>query len=277
MNAPTPPEPAWSEPDLVNPHAAADKASRVQRMFAAIAPSYDLNNRLHSMWRDQAWRRKAVRIANPGPADAVLDVACGTGDLTIAFARRLAALGNAGQPRPAPGQVLGIDFTYEMLPIAAAKTARAQMPAGAVRFATGDAMRLPLADASVDVVSIAFGIRNVADSAAAMREFHRVLRPGGRLIVLEFSIPASAPLKAGYMFYFKHVMPRTAALIARDRSGAYRYLPQSVSTFIDRPGMVRLYEQAGFEQIALEPLTFGIAVCYRGVKKTQESQEVQEA
>lgn len=245
------PPTAWSDADLEsNPHAAADKARRVERMFSAIAGSYDLNNRLHSLGRDRAWRRSAVRMADVQPGDVVLDVACGTGDLSMAFAEAGAA------------RVVGVDFTFEMLRHAQVKAA------GDARltYAAGDAMRLPVADASVDIVSIAFGIRNVADPAAAVAEFHRVLRPGGRLIVLEFDTPRQPLLRAGYLFYFRHIMPRTAALIARDRSGAYRYLPKSVSTFIDREGMKRLLCEGGFEGLRVKPLTFGIAVGYAAVR-----------
>jgi demethylmenaquinone methyltransferase/2-methoxy-6-polyprenyl-1,4-benzoquinol methylase len=247
--------PAWTDADLANPHAVRDKARRVEAMFAAIAPSYDLNNRVHSLGRDQAWRRAAVRLAGVRPGETVLDAACGTGDLSLAFAA-------AGARR-----VVGIDFTFNMLAVAARKDARAGGPAPA--YSAGDAMRLPVDDASVDVVSIAFGIRNVADPAAALREFFRVLRPGGRLVILEFSLPRSAALRGIYNVYFKHVMPRTASLIARDRSGAYRYLPQSVSTFIDRPAMLELMRSAGFTELTLKPLTLGIAVIYRGVRSGQ--------
>ena len=133
-------------------------------------------------------------------------------------------------------------------------------------------MSLPLPDACCDVVSIAFGIRNVAEPAKAMAEFYRVLRPGGRLIVLEFSLPKNALLLAGYNVYFKHIMPRTATLIAGDTSGAYRYLPKSVNTFIDRAGMQAMMSQAGFVDLQLKALTFGIAVCYRGVKQSPTEQ-----
>ncbi|MFP4145669.1 MAG: bifunctional demethylmenaquinone methyltransferase/2-methoxy-6-polyprenyl-1,4-benzoquinol methylase UbiE [Phycisphaeraceae bacterium] len=245
-----PDQPAWTSRDLTDPHAAPDKAKRVARMFAAIAPSYDLNNRVHSLGRDQAWRRAAVKLADLQPSDVVADVACGTGDLSMAFAR-------AGAKR-----VVGVDFTPAMLDVARQKRRRGQR----IGYAAGDAMRLPLPSASVDVVSIAFGIRNVADPAAAMREFARVLRPGGRIIVLEFSLPESRALRGAYNFYFRQVLPRTASLVARDRSGAYRYLPESVNTFIDRPGMVRLMEEAGFGEVTLRPMTFGIAVAYRGVR-----------
>lgn len=251
----TPNTPAWSEDDLAqNPHAAADKAKRVEQMFAAIAPSYDLNNRLHSLWRDQAWRRAAVKMAQLQPGDVVADIACGTGDLSMAFQHGGAA------------RVVGIDFTVPMLGVADAKHGKTsgQTP---LTYQAGDAMRLPLADASADIVSIAFGIRNVADPAKAMAEFVRVLRPGGRVIVLEFSLPKNPVLRGGYNFYFKHILPRTASLIARDKSGAYKYLPKSVNTFIDRAGMTRLMQDAGLIDIAVKPLTCGIAVCYRGVKR----------
>lgn len=222
-------------------------------MFSAIAASYDLNNRLHSMWRDQAWRRKAVRLCGVKPGETVLDVACGTGDLTLAFA-------GAGAKR-----VIGLDFTHNMVRIARQKHAAAPPPSP-TGFADGDAMRLPLADASVNVVSIAFGIRNVADPARAIREFARVLQPGGRVCILEFSLPANPVLRGFYNFYFRHVMPRTATLISRDRSGAYKYLPQSVNTFLSREQMVKLMQQAGFTQIRQHAMTFGVAIAYVGVK-----------
>lgn len=249
-------KPAWTEQDLSdNPHERADKAERVRSMFAAIAQSYDLNNRLHSFGRDQAWRRQAVKLAEINPQDHVLDVACGTGDLAEAFAL-------AGAER-----VIGLDFTEPMLEIARHKAARDQSPAPlkAIEYRQGDAMDLPFDDASFDIVSIAFGIRNVSEPPRALAEFFRVLRPGGRLIVLEFSEPKNRMIRALNRFYCHQVMPRTASWIARDRSGAYRYLPRSVETFLTREAMTERMQQAGFREIAQHPMTFGVCVCYRGV------------
>ncbi|MBX3363274.1 MAG: bifunctional demethylmenaquinone methyltransferase/2-methoxy-6-polyprenyl-1,4-benzoquinol methylase UbiE [Phycisphaeraceae bacterium] len=246
--------PAWTSADLTDPHARDDKARRVQRMFASIARSYDLNNRLHSFGRDQAWRRAAVRAARPQPNDHVLDVACGTGDLTHAFAR-------AGVAR-----VVGADFTPEMLQLAEVK--RAKLPpktGGLVSYVTGDAQALDFPDASFDILSIAFGIRNVADVDRALREFRRVLRPGGRVVILEFDRPRFAPIRWANSFYSGWVMPRTAALIARDREGAYRYLPRSVQTFMSRKEMIHRLESAGFAHICVRSLTFGVVACYRGM------------
>jgi demethylmenaquinone methyltransferase/2-methoxy-6-polyprenyl-1,4-benzoquinol methylase len=133
-------------------------------------------------------------------------------------------------------------------------------------FVTGDAQQLPLPDACCDVLSIAFGIRNVQDVPAAMSEFYRVLRPGGRLVVLEFSEPTNPLLRAMNRFYTGRVMPLTATLISGDKSGAYKYLPKSVETFLSREQMAATMAGAGFGTITQHPMTFGVCVCYRGVK-----------
>ncbi|MCL4742353.1 MAG: bifunctional demethylmenaquinone methyltransferase/2-methoxy-6-polyprenyl-1,4-benzoquinol methylase UbiE [Phycisphaerales bacterium] len=247
------PAPAWTDTDLADPHANPEKAERVRRMFAAIARSYDLNNRLHSFGRDQAWRRRAVRAAQIRPGDAVLDVACGTGDLTLLFARTQA------------GRVVGLDFTPEMLDLARAKSARLP-PSIVPTFIRGDAQDLPFDDAVFDAVSIAFGIRNVQRPDQALAEFARVLRPGGRLVILEFGRPGFAPIRWLNDFYCGWVMPRTATLISRDRSGAYRYLPRSIGSFMPRDAMLALLRASGFEHASAQPLTFGVCVCYRATR-----------
>ena len=281
MSDPAPNPRAWDDRLLRNPHAAPDKRSRVQRMFAAIAPSYDLNNRLHSLWMDQYWRSVAVRLAMLGPADQVVDVACGTGDLGLRFARRLRVLcaGRDTHSLPvsvAPHPVIGVDFTYEMLLLARRKTPSIRLTqsdpeaASEILFepnlwVNGDALALPLPDQSTDVVSIAFGIRNVIDPAAAIREFARVLRPGGRLVILEFSLPTDPLLRRLYNFYFRKILPFTATLISHDHTGAYKYLPESVNTFIGRDEMTRMMREAGFVDVRRRVLTLGICVCYVGV------------
>jgi len=227
-------------------------------MFAAIARRYDLNNRLHSLGRDQAWRRRAVALCEIQPTDDVLDVACGTGDLTLAFA--------AAGPR----SVTGLDFTPQMLDIARAKARRtaSRAPSSAAgtlqpTFVQGDAMNLPFADASFDAVSIAWGIRNVAEPLRALREFRRVLRPAsGRLVILEFSEPSNTIARALNAIYCRGIMPLTATLIARDRSGAYRYLPKSVANFPEPQAFARQIEAAGFAPPRLHALTLGVCTIY---------------
>ncbi|MDP6600702.1 MAG: bifunctional demethylmenaquinone methyltransferase/2-methoxy-6-polyprenyl-1,4-benzoquinol methylase UbiE [Phycisphaerales bacterium] len=236
----TPKSPAWSNQDLRDdPHAVVDKAGRVRAMFGAIAHRYDLNNRLHSFGCDQRWRRAAVAMAEPVAGDAILDVACGTGDLARLFVDADA------------GSVIGVDFTPEMLAIARSK-------GGGVEYQQGDAMELAFPDGSVDIVSIAFGLRNVQDPQAAISEFRRVLRPGGRLVILEFSRPRNRVLAALNDLYARHIMPRTAAWIAGDSSGAYRYLPRSVDTFLDPDALATLVRRTGFTQLDQRHLTFGV-------------------
>ncbi|MEM7808399.1 MAG: bifunctional demethylmenaquinone methyltransferase/2-methoxy-6-polyprenyl-1,4-benzoquinol methylase UbiE [Planctomycetota bacterium] len=267
----------WDRERLRDPHNEADKQKRVRDMFAAIAPSYDLNNRLWSLGIDQSWRRKAVKLSRLNPDDRVVDVACGTGDLTLLYASRLALMRMKQQVPPLRYQVLGIDYTFEMLPIADRKRQRLDEEvdsqdgstpswAGSHAYLHGDAQNLPLADASSDVISIAFGIRNVGDSRSAYGEFFRVLRPGGRVVVLEFSKPTNRLIRTGYDFYFNHVLTRLASLVARDKTGAYRYLASSVETFKPRHVMQQELEDAGFVDVTQTPVTFGVAVIYVATK-----------
>ncbi|MDB5296581.1 MAG: ubiE [Phycisphaerales bacterium] len=279
VDSPATAPPAWDDALLRNPHAVADKQRRVRQMFAAIAPSYDLNNRLHSLGVDQYWRRRAVKLSDLKPTDRVVDVACGTGDLTLKYVEELAfhnGTSRASRGELAAGQVIGVDYTWEMLPIARSKAdfqmlgvgrdERTSRSSATVVWLNGDAQALPLPDACADVVSIAFGIRNVADPARAVREFSRVLRPGGRLLILEFSLPTNPLLRGLYNFYFRQVLPRTATLVSGDKTGAYKYLPESVNTFIGRDQMTGMMRSAGFADVTQHPMTFGVCVAYRGVK-----------
>jgi demethylmenaquinone methyltransferase/2-methoxy-6-polyprenyl-1,4-benzoquinol methylase len=241
----------WTRENLSDPHAAPDKPERVRRMFDAIAPTYDLNNRLHSLGLDQRWRKFAVREAGVREGEAVLDVACGTGDLTLALAATPAA------------RVVGVDFAPEML--ARAEPKRSGAPGGGkVEFRRGDAMALEFERGTFDGVTIAFGIRNVADPDGALREFARVLRPGGRVVVLEFDTPRNPIVRRLNALYCAWLMPRTATLISGDRTGAYRYLPASVEAFRAREAFEGSLAGAGFERVRSTALTLGTCVCYRG-------------
>ena len=249
------PPPQWAAGELTNPHLSAEKASKVKGMFSAIAKSYDLNNRLHSLWRDQAWRRLAVRRAAVQPGDHILDVACGTGDLTQAFAA-------TGAQR-----VIGVDFTPRMLDVARTKQrGLTREQATKITYVEGDAQSLDFADASFNVVSIAFGIRNVTSPLSALSEFHRVLKPGGRLVILEFDRPLFPPLRWMNDFYCGWVMPKTATLISGDTSGAYKYLPASVGSFMPRKALAQAIAEVGFKDVEDRGLTLGICVCYSARK-----------
>lgn len=246
---------AWTDPELTNPHQSAEKAAKVRGMFGAIAGSYDLNNRVHSLWQDQRWRRAGVRAASVKPGDEVLDVACGTGDLTQLFARTHAK------------RVIGLDFTPAMLEVAREKLPgeRAEV-ASKVQYMEGDAMALPFDNATFDVVSIGFGIRNVSEPPKAIAEFARVLRPGGRLVILEFAQPRNPLMRWFNGLYCARIMPRTATVISGDKTGAYKYLPASVGTFWTPRQMQEALEHAGFRDVTARPMTMGICVCYRALR-----------
>jgi demethylmenaquinone methyltransferase/2-methoxy-6-polyprenyl-1,4-benzoquinol methylase len=244
---------SWSTEDLAeSPHEHAEKAARVKTMFSSIARRYDLNNTLHSFGRDRAWRHKALAMTKVDASSEVLDVACGTGALAEAFRA-------AGVRR-----VVGLDYTPEMLSVARQRAKAGAFPA--VEYIEGDAMKLPFDDASFDVLSIAFGIRNVGDPDRALGEFARVVRPGGRLVVLEFAQPRNRLVRFGNAVYSQKIMPRTAALIARDRSGAYDYLPRSIETFLDPAELAARIESHGFAQTRAVPMTFGVCVATCSVR-----------
>lgn len=249
-------ETAWTREELRDdPHSSGAKPEKVRRMFGAIAGRYDLNNTLHSFGRDGAWRRAAVREAELSGSDEVLDVACGTGALSREFAKH------------GPARVVGLDYTPEMLEVARDRQAVRGVDgrrATPIEYVEGDAMSLPFAARSFDVVSIAFGIRNVDDPVAALGEFRRVLRPGGRLVVLEFDTPRFAPLAWANSFYTQRVMPRTATMISKDKSGAYWYLPRSVSTFLSGEELADRMRLVGFSPVRTRPMTFGVVSLHVG-------------
>jgi demethylmenaquinone methyltransferase / 2-methoxy-6-polyprenyl-1,4-benzoquinol methylase len=248
--------PAWDREALADPHARADKAARVRRMFDAISPTYERVNRLVSLGRDAAWRRRAVAAANVCPSDVVLDVCCGTGDLIRAFAAC----------NPPPRMILGVDFAGEML--ARGRYDNLRVPHHLLQ---ADGLRLPLADQSVDVVSSAFGVRNFQDLDAGLREMRRVLRPGGRVIILEFALPENPVFRALYRIYCERILPILATALSRDRTGAYRYLPSSIRTFERRAAMIARLESCGFSKVVATPMNFGGVVLYLGYARGDQS------
>ena len=220
----------------------ATDPARIRSMFASIATRYDRANTVLSAGVHHLWRRRAVRRAGVRRGQRVLDCATGTGDLAIAF-------------RNAGAEVVGIDFTPQMIELAREK-------ARDIRFEVADVMSLPYSSDSFDIASIAFGIRNVADPMKAIAEMVRVVRPLGRLIVLEFGQPPR-----WFSMYHKHVLPRVGALVTGNRD-AYQYLQSSTSDFPRGPEFVDLMRRsARFESISFEPLTFGIANLYVGITK----------
>ncbi|MDR2414512.1 MAG: bifunctional demethylmenaquinone methyltransferase/2-methoxy-6-polyprenyl-1,4-benzoquinol methylase UbiE [Odoribacteraceae bacterium] len=225
------------------------RKEQVQAMFDAIARRYDLLNHLLSCGVDRRWRARAVRLLGDAPG-RVLDIACGTGDLSLASARRGA-------------RVVGVDISENMLEIARAKLLDRGL-SDRVTFQCGDAESLAFPDASFDAVTIAFGARNFEHLDRALREILRVLRPGGRLIILEFSTP-TAPFVAGlYRFYFTRVLPFLGGLLSGDRA-AYAYLPSSVLAFPSGARFLSILDSSGFTSASARPLTFGIATLYTAI------------
>ncbi|MGH7265668.1 MAG: ubiquinone/menaquinone biosynthesis methyltransferase [Candidatus Rokuibacteriota bacterium] len=217
-----------------------DKASRVREMFARIAPRYDLMNALMTGGRDQAWRRRAARLAGVPAGGLVLDLATGTADLALAFL----------EVTPARA-VVGLDFVHAML-----RRARPKVAGRPVRLAVGDALALPFPDGAFACVASAFLLRNLADLRAGLAEMRRVTRPGGAVVALEITQPALPGWRAAFRLYFHRVVPAVGALVAGDRA-AYTYLPQSVERFLTPAELARLMADVGLADVRIVRLGLG--------------------
>lgn len=225
-------------------------------MFDSIAPRYDLLNHVLSCNVDRIWWRRTGRRFRhilARPEARVLDICCGTGDMTRALLRY--------RPRIAE-PIIAADFSPAMLELAARK-----LPGNRVKIVEADALHLPMQNASLDLITTAFGFRNLANYRDGLAEFFRVLAPGGEVGILDFSEPGGALGKA-YAFYFRRILPRVGALIS-DQSGVYTYLPESVANFPTPLAMVQLMGSVGFTEVSWTPYSFGIAGLWRGVKPLQ--------
>lgn len=228
--------------------------ARISGMFDSIAPRYDLLNRLLSAGLDQKWRRRAVRELRLRPGAEVLDLCTGTADLAL--------MTLDGHP---DADVVGVDFSGAMLRLGLEKVRTAGRQKE-IHLARGDATRIPLPDASRDAATIGFGIRNVAEPGKALAELARVLRPGGRLAILEFGHPRIPGIRSLYLWYFKYLLPAIGRVISKHGS-AYSYLPASVGAFPPPDEFVRLIESHGFVTVEAVPLTFGIVYLYVATRR----------
>lgn len=230
-----------------------EKSRYIQRMFAGIAPRYDLLNRLLSLGIDRRWRNFTAKLAVGNPRGRYLDVCCGTGDLALAVRKR------------APeASVIGSDFVMEMVERGQAKADKRRGNGFAPLLA--DTLQLPFADASFDGVTVGFGIRNVANLERGIAEMARVTKPGGRVAVLEFTQPKGAFLRKMYMLYFTQALPRIGNAVSQSDMKAYSYLPASVAAFPDADGLAEIMRAAGLPETRYYLRTFGIAAAHIGVK-----------
>ena len=232
----------------------SDKGEKIQQMFGAIAPRYDFLNRLLSFGIDRRWRTKAVRLLKYREGSRILDVATGTGDVALEIALRT----------PDSVKITGADFCREMVDLGSVKVA-ASPYADRIDLKVAPCEDLPFANDTFDSITIAFGIRNVVDRKLGLAEMWRVLRPGGRMIILEFSTPRSKLFRQLYYFYFRRLLPVVGGLFSR--YNAYKYLPDSVLEFPSQEEFSRIIADAGFRNIHLHELTFGIATIYVGEKE----------
>jgi demethylmenaquinone methyltransferase/2-methoxy-6-polyprenyl-1,4-benzoquinol methylase len=228
-----------------------ERISAVKTIFNTITPNYDLLNRIMSARQDVRWRKLAVRRI-PQDVELVLDVATGTGDLAIAMA----------ESRPG-ASIIGLDFVEKMMRIAQEKTGKHQL-INRISYTAGDALHLPFMDAQFDVVTAAFGLRNMPDRMTPISEMRRVLKPGGKLLILEMTFPKNLKLRKFFAWYLNHMIPIIGGAISGDWK-AYRYLPDSIQDFLDPEELTKLFEKAGLTKVKTYPMTLGLTYLHEGI------------
>jgi len=232
----------------------SEQKAQAPAMFNRIAKRYDLLNHLLSGRRDVAWRKRMARYLPPGRDLSLIDIATGTADQIFSLLHESDRI----------TKTVGIDLSEEMLAEGKRKV-DSRCLGGRISLQLGDATHIPFEDASFDVATVSFGIRNVVDTPHALQEMFRVLKPNGRALILEFSLPYNSWIRIPYLFYFRHLLPRIGSLISGD-SHAYRYLNRTVEDFPFGEKFAALMQKEGFSQVSMHPLTFGVATIYVGEK-----------
>jgi len=226
----------------------------IAQMFSQIAHSYDRANHMLSFNRDRAWRRIVVQQAAPKPGERLLDLCTGTGDVAIEFAKACPKI-----------EIVGLDLSQEMLRVAQKKLAQLSLD-HRVQLVQGDALELPFAENSFEIVTIAFGLRNLPDRTRVLKEIHRVLSPGGRAFIVEFSLPQSSLVRLVYLPYLRYIVPIVGGMVSGSRA-PYEYLRNSIEHFPDRAQILAELYEAGFRPVGYRDLTCGVATLYWGEKE----------
>lgn len=242
------------EHNEVTPYGDAEKTKKgqVEDMFDSIAPQYDFLNHLLSLNIDKIWRNRAVKLLRPKQPKQILDVATGTGDFALALSKL------------SPDRIVGLDLSEQMLTYGRIKVQKKNLQ-NLITMVKGDSEALPFESNTFDAITVAYGVRNFENTLKGLTEMCRVTKPGGTVVVLEFSKPKVFPVKQLFYFYFHFVLPLVGRLFSKDRR-AYTYLPESVETFPEGKEFLGLLEQAGYREVKQIPLTFGISSIYHATK-----------
>ncbi len=231
----------------------AGKKKEVAQMFDHVAHSYDFLNHFFSLGIDRGWRKRVVNILQPTKPKIILDVATGTADLALALSKL------------SPTSIVGVDISTKMLAIGAKKISAAKLD-NIIKLQEGDSVKLQFPDNNFDAVTVSFGVRNFENLRMGLSEMYRVLKPGGKVVILEFSKPTTFPIKQLFAVYFKYLLPFIGKIVSGDNR-AYTYLPESVAAFPEGKQFVSILQELGYTGVSTERLTFGISTIYTASKK----------